>query len=385
MWYNEVMEIADKPTALLQQLQNENAQLRQQNAELLAKLSWLEEQFRLGQHRRFGTSSEQVSIDQLPLFNEAEAEAKPSIPEPTAEEMVAGYRRKKASGQREELLKDLPVETVEYRLPPEEQTCSCCGGHLHEMSTEVRQELKIIPAKVSVVQHVRYVYGCRHCENHEIQTPVVTAPMPAPIIPKSLASPSALAYIIEQKYVMGIPLYRQEQQFDRLGIALSRQTLSNWILMASRRCLAPLYDRMHDHLVARDILHADETTLQVIKEPGRSGESTSYMWLYRTGRDGPSIVLYEYQMTRAGQHPEKFLQGFSGWLHVDGYAGYHKVKDVTLVGCWAHARREFHEALKVLPESERSRPGAAKDCLDYCNRLYQIEHRLADLSSEERF
>ena len=379
------METTQKQTPLLEQLQMENALLRQEMAELIAKLSWFEEQFRLSQQRRFGKSSEQTSADQLNLFNEAEAEAKPSLPEPIAEEIVVSYRRKKTSGSREELLQDLPVETVEYRLPPEEQTCACCGGNLHEMSTEVRKELKIVPAKVSLVEHIRYVYGCRHCENNEITTPVITASMPAPVIPKSLASPSALAYVIEQKYVMGVPLYRQEQQFERLGIGLSRQTISNWILLASRRSFAPLYDRMHDHLLARDILHADETTLQVLKEPGRAADSTSYMWLYRTGRDGVPIVLYDYQMTRAGKHPEKFLQGFSGWLHVDGYAGYHKVKDVTLVGCWAHARREFDQALKVLPESERSRPGAAKNCLDYCNRLYQIEHKLADLSPEKRY
>ena len=212
------METTQKQTPLLEQLQMENALLRQEMAELIAKLSWFEEQFRLSQQRRFGKSSEQTSADQLNLFNEAEAEAKPSLPEPIAEEIVASYRRKKTSGSREELLQDLPVEKVEYRLPPEEQTCACCGGDLHEMSTEVRKELKIVPAKVSLVEHIRYVYGCRHCENNEITTPVITASMPAPVIPKSLASPSALAYVIEQKYVMGVPLYRQEQQFERLGI-----------------------------------------------------------------------------------------------------------------------------------------------------------------------
>lgn len=292
-------------TISIEELQKRCEYLEQANAELMAKLKWFEEQFRLSRQRQFGKSSEKTPPEQLTLFNEAESEANPKLPEPDFEEIT--YRRRKSKGVREELLKELPVETIEYRLPADEQICSCCGGFLHEMSTEVRTELKIVPAQVSVVKHVRYVYSCRNCEKNEVSTPIATAPMPAPVIPKSLASPSAIAYAIEQKFVQGVPLYRQEQQFERLGIALSRQTISNWLLETSRRYLRPLYERMHAHLLQRDILLADETTLQVLKEPGRSAQSTSYMWLYRTGREGPPIVLYDYQTTRSGKHPEQFL------------------------------------------------------------------------------
>jgi transposase len=201
------------------------------------------------------------------LFNEAEAQSKPEAPEPTVEEIT--YRRKKKQGKREAQLKDLPVETIEYRLPPEEQVCSCCGGSLHEMSTEIRQELKVIPAKVSVVKHVRYVYACRRCEQESIKTPIVTAPMPKPVIPGSVASPSAIARIMYQKYVQGLPLYRQEQELLRLGIELSRQTMANWMIQCANRWLEPLHGRMHAYLVKQDILFADETTLQVLHEPGR--------------------------------------------------------------------------------------------------------------------
>ena len=185
--------------------------------------------------------------------------------------------------------------------------------------------------------------------------------------------------------MQGVPLYRQEQQFERLGIALSRQTVSNWLVQVSHRLLQPMYERMHEHLLQRDILHADETTLQVLKEPGRPADSTSYMWLYRTGREGPPIILYDYQTTRAGKHPERFLKGFKGWLHVDGYAGYHKVANATLVGCWSHARREFDEALKALPENMKSQPGAAQEGLVYCNRLFAIERELAETTPAERY
>ena len=320
----------------IDELKKENALLKQQNAELAAKLNWLEEQFRLNQHKRFGRSSEQTIPEQISLFNEAEVEAKPELAEPTVEEIT--YTRRKKSGHREAILKDLPVEIIEYRLPEEEQVCSC-GGKLHEMSTEIRQELKIIPAQVSVVKHIRYVYACRRCDQEEINTPIITASMPNPVLPGGLASPSAMAYIMSQKFVEGLPLYRQEQQFERLGVDLSRQTMANWMLQGADRWLSHIYHRMYEHLLKNDILHADETTLQVLHEPGRSAESTSYLWLYRTGREGPPIILYEYQTTRASKHPAKFLKEFKGYLHVDGYPGYNGLPNITLVGCWAHYPR----------------------------------------------
>jgi transposase len=367
-------------TEIIETLETKYALLEQENAELTAKLNWYEEQFRLSQKRRFSGSSE-ATPGQQELFNEAEVEAKPA-PEPTIEEIA--YKRKKKQGKREEDLKDLPVEIIEYRLSPEEQVCPCCSGALHEMSSEVRQELKIVPASVSVVKHVRYVYACRHCDLNEINTPVITAPMPNPMLPGSLASPSAVAFVMAQKYVEGMPLYRQEQAFGRLGVELSRQTLANWMIQASERWLTPLYDRMHEHLLKQDILHADETTLQVLSEPGRAATSKSYLWLYRTGRDGPGIVLYDYQTTRASKHPTKFLTGFKGYLHVDGYGGYNALTNIALVGCWAHARRKFTEAIKALPADKRNTQVAAKEGLEFCNRLFAIEREIKELSNEKR-
>lgn len=266
------------PTNQIDELQQKCDSLEKKNAELTAKIKWFEEQFRLSKQRQFGSSSEKTNPDQLelPLFNEAEVEADPQVEEPTVETIT--YKRKKAQGQREMKLENLPTETVEYRLLEEEQVCSCCDGTLHEMSTEVRRELKVIPAEVKVIEHVRFVYACRNCEKNELETPIVTAPMPAPVFPKSLASLSAMAYIMNQKYVEAMPLYRQEQQFSRLGIHLSRQTISNWILNGATTWLRRLYDRMHQLLLENDIAYADETTLQVLKEPGRAATATSYLW-----------------------------------------------------------------------------------------------------------
>lgn len=367
-----------------EQLEQHNAKLEHQNAELNAKLKWLEEQFRLSQQRRFSSSSERTADpNQIQLFDEAESEAKPDLEEPTVETIT--YSRRKKSSNSKKSLENLPVETVEYRLPEEEQVCSCCGGSLHEMSTEVRKELKVIPAQVKVVKHVRHVYSCRRCEREEINTPIVTAPMPSPILPGSLVSPSAMAYIMSQKYVEGMPLYRQEKQLARLGVNLSRQTLANWMLHGANKWLNLLYDRMHHHLLKKDVLHADETTLQVLREPGRAAETTSYMWLYRTGQEGPPIILYDYQRTRASKYPRRFLSGFKGYLHVDGYAGYNGLPDITLVGCWAHARRKFAEALKALPESASSATVTAKEGLDFCNQLFAIERKLKNAIPDERY
>lgn len=355
--------------------------LTRENAELKAKLRWYEEQFRLAQRQRFAPSSEQTHPDQLLLFNEAEAVADPAKEEPTLENIA--YTRKKRKGQREVKLEGLRTERVEYRLPEEEQTCACCGGSLHEMSTEVRRELKVIPAEVKVVEHVRYVYSCRHCERHEIQTPIVSAPMPSPVQSGSLASPSSVAYIMSQKYVEGMPLYRQEQQWARFGVELSRQTMANWMLHGAQ-WLNPIYERMKAYLLQQDIAYADETSLQVLREPGRTAEQKSYLWLYRTGPWSPAIVLYEYQPTRAGEHPKRFLEGFMGYLHTDGYDSYDQVAGVTRVGCWAHARRKFVEAVQTLPKNTPAAGTVAQQGLDFCNRLYAIERKAEGMPPEQR-
>jgi transposase len=251
------------------------------------------------------------------------------------------------------------------------------------MSTQVRRELKVIPAQVVVVEHVQHVYSCRICEKEGIATTIRTAPMPSPAFPGSLASPSAVAHVMDQKYTNAMPLYRQEQQFARLGVDLSRQTLANWVVRGSG-WLELLYEPLHRQLLSRRILQADETTLQVLRESDRDPETDSYMWLYRTGRDGPPIVLYEYQATRAAKHAIRFLAGYTGWLQTDGYSGYGVIPRIRQAGCWAHARRYFTKALEVLPEPLQDKPSAAREGIAVCNRLFAIERDLAGKSRNER-
>ena len=205
------------------------------------------------------------------------------------------------------------------------------------------------------------------------------------MIPGGFASAEAIAHIMTQKFIMASPLYRQEQEWARQGLKLSRQTMSNWVLRAAEDHLLPVYEELHRRLVQREVLHADETTLQVLHEPGKKAQTKSNMWLYRTGQDGGlPIGLYEYQPSREARHAERFLEGFSGYLHADGYQGYHKLpENIRVVGCWAHARRKFDEALNALPPDQR-KGTAALIGLEYCNQLFAWEEQFKGLSPEER-
>lgn len=195
--------------------------------------------------------------------------------------------------------------------------------------------MKLIPAKAVIER--QYVYGCRGCEkNASCSVPVIKAKADTPLIKGSIASAEAVAQIMTQKFVMGVPLYRQEQEWNRQGIQLSRQTMSNWLIKCTEDYLVVIYDKLHEQLVQQEVLHADETTLQVLHEEGKTPQSKSYMWLYRTSGDAAHpIILYEYRPDRKTKRPRDFLKGFHGYLHADGYSGYHRLQhEITVVGCW---------------------------------------------------
>ena len=365
------------------QLLHDKEQQEDQLKRLKAENQWLKEQLGLAKLRLYGASSEKTPAGQETLlFNEAEASAAPEVPEPTLETIT--YSRRKVAGQRALQVENLPIDKIEYRLPESEQICPQCAGPLHEMGADVRQEVQIVPAVITLVEHICFKYACRHCQNNEIKTPILTAPKPQPAFPNSLASASLVAHIMTQKFVEGSPLYRQEQSFARQGFFLCRQTMANWMLVGAK-WLEALWERLRLHLLLRPILHADETTLQVLHEEGRAAQTNSYLWLYRTGRDGPPIVLFEYQPTRAAQHPRTFLKSFQGYLHVDGYVGYEGLPGIRLVGCFAHARRKFVEAINVLETARRKQGGThAHAGLAFCDELFALERDFVDLSPEER-
>lgn len=390
LWYNFYMETIKKANEQLHKISVEQArkivELEAEIIELNQKIEWFMEQFRLAQHRRFGASSEKSAFDgQLHIFNEAEAFADESDEEPPVVQVAAHPRRGK-NLVNDRLPEELPVETVVYDLPEEERGCPECGKEMCAIGKELRRELKIIPAKAVIVERVRIIYGCGDCERNADHTPIMKAPMPEPVIKGSFATPEAIAHIMCQKFVMGAPLYRQEQDWKRQGIQLSRQTMSVWLIRAAEDWLEPVYDELHRRLLARDVAHADETTLQVLREPGKTARSKSYMWLYRTGGDAESpIVLYEYQPDRRKERPAAFLKEFTGYLQVDGYEAYHTLpENITVVGCWAHARRKFDEALKGVPKKTWKGSNAALG-KQYCDMLFAIERNLAELDAEDRF
>ena len=354
----------------------------------------LTEALRLARHKQFGASSEKSEdtlTEQLSfLFNEAEVFVEEKKAEAENVTVVAAHKRhKKHEYTLDNISEGIPVEQVEHRLEGEDLVCPECGETMTEIGKEVVRTLEIIPAQTIVHEDVYYTYACKNCsENADegCETPIVKAPREKGIIPGSFATPEAIAHIMTQKFVMGSPLYRQEQELHRKGIKLSRQTMSNWILKATEAYLAPVYEQLHKELLTRDVLHADETTLQVLHEPGKKPQSESYMWLYRTGGDtNKPIVLYEYQPGRGAKHPKEFLSGYNGYLHTDGYQGYHSLpEDITVVGCWAHARRKFDEAVKSLPKG-KAKGSSASQGLAYCNLLFGIEQELADKTPEERY
>jgi len=374
-------------------LKTENAGLKTQTVDLKTEIAALHRQFqllieqiKLSRKQKFGASSEKSEYDfaQLSIFNEAELFVDEKTPEPELTVVKEHYRRTRLTTDK--LPPDLPVEVVEHDLSEDEFVCPECGDQLHHIGQEtIREELKIIPAKVVIVRHIRHTYGCRRCETEAEPATIVKAPVPEPVIKGSFASPEAVAHIMVQKFVMGVPVYRQESQFKREGILLSRQTMCNWLMKCSEDWLMPIYNALYKLLLTLSVLHADETTLQVLREAGRAPQTKSYLWVYRTsGYTDHPIVLSDYQPGRGSEYPKAFLAGFKGFLHTDGWEAYRKLPDVTIVGCWQHARSMYDDALKVLKPHEREGTNALRG-KRYCDRLFDIERDLVGLTPNERY
>ena len=325
----------------ISQLNNRIVDLENENRILHEKVDYLTQKL-------YGRSSEKTAVltdGQLSLFDETETSADGNAPEPDLKE-VQSYRRKKFKGQRAELLKDLPRKKRLCTLAEEDQFCETCGHDLVPIGEEfIRTEIQFIPAKVEVIDYYRASYECRTCRNHN-RPYIENSPMPYPVILHSMASPSTVAWVAHQKFVNAMPLYRQEKEWQMAGVKLSRATMANWLIVATRDWLTPILDLMHKRLLEHTHLHADETPLQVLNESGRKNTTKSYMWVYGTGKSSSEpIRIFQYQPTRGSQHPEKFLKGFEGYLHTDAYSGYNKVPGVVRCMCWAHLRRKFVEAL----------------------------------------
>ena len=354
--------------------------------DLQSQVNNLTEMVMLLRKEKFGPSSEKTpkQVDgQLSLFNEVEVEADASVPEPISKE-VKGYVRNNPKTKREELIKDLPVREILCETAKDEQYCDHCNSTLRPIGKEVvREELEYIPAKLQIVRYVRMSYECPRCKHTEHPF-IKKALTPTSLMNHSLASPSSVANVMYQKYVNSVPLYRQEKEWERMGLSLSRATMANWVIRCSQDYLMPVVAHLQKKLLERDIIHCDETPVQVLKEEGKKPQTKSYMWLYRTGDDGkPPVILYDYQPSRNGDHAVVFLKDFKGFVHSDGYSGYNKLTGITRCGCWAHLRRKFIEAIPKKTGTDEPLTNAEIG-RDYCNQLFEIERDLKHLSPAER-
>ncbi len=397
MWYHWGMKndttATTRTTETITISRAEYTSMKQEIEQLANINNWLREQLEILKKNQFGSKRESASeevIGQMMLFDEPEVYA--YLEEINRRSTTVAAHERVLEKERVFLLDKLPpdaeVEVELHELDAEERKCPNCGTEMEAIGKEIVRSLEIIPAKFVVHEDWYMTYACKSCTGKDTEedigkTQIRKTPRVPSVYPGSNCSPAAVAYLMTQKYVMGSPLYRMEMDFSRRGYPLSRQTMSNWMIHCSETWLTPLYKKLHQQLLQEEIIHADETELQVLHEPGKKATTDSYMWLYRTGKYAEHpIVLYEYQPGRGSCYPVNFLNGFHGYLQTDGYGGYDVLKDVIHVGCMAHLRRKFHEAVTALPNGKKT--GTAVEGEAYCERLFQLEQAFCDLSPEER-
>lgn len=358
---------------LLEIIEKQHQAITQQSKQINS----LTELLRIYRYRLFGNKSEKIPHEQLGIFNEAELPKNAeSIAESDAAIHIQAHTRQSSRG-RKPLPTDLPREQRIYDLPEDEKICSC-GETLTHIKNEKCEQLEIIPAKVFVIEHLRMKYACRHCE-----ATIVTAPMPAQPIPRSIASPGLLSHVLVSKYQDHLPLYRQEKMLRRIGVDIPRATLSLWVIKAAT-LLKPLLSLIHKNIIQYDIAYADETTTQVLKDPNKGVHSKKYMWIFAGGPPNQFAFYYHYHHSRSHDVPLEFFDGYQGYIHCDGYSGYDalaaKSADIILSGCMYHARRKFAEIVKITKAKE----GVAVDVLKYIAALAKIEEDIKEISHTDK-
>ena len=374
----------------IEKLERAEGRWRRKYQTLEQRYEVLEERHRLLLFKRFARSSEQEPIGQQQLFAEAEETAEvleaDEVEETTV--TVAAHERKKTG--RKGIDERHPRIEVVHDIDNDEKQCGC-GDELVRIGEETREIVQVIPEQMWVERHVYPKYGCLQnapgvlpkngfavlhaCEGSgdEDRPAVRIAPREATILPRSIASAALVAFILVNKFVDHLPFYRQEKRFARIGIDISRQDMSNWAITVAR-AIKPLIERFIVMIRGGPFMQMDETPLQVLNEPGRANTTKSYMWLARGGPPEAPVVVYHYSPTRGSDYPRSLLDGYEGYLQADAYGVYRMLAEelgFILVGCWAHARRKFHEAAQASKKA-----GAAHEGMKHIRRLYEIEREL---------
>ena len=383
MFLNQQEEMA-KATNQVELLTNEVQSLNK-------KMQTLMEQLVLSKKARFGQSSEkmedaaQISFMEvngtIVFFNEAEAVCDLSADEP--EDLEPKPRGKKTSGKKDADMSGLPVNRINHYMTENELIAEFGENGWKQLPDAISKRYKFIPAKVIVTEHHVGVYASRK-DGH-----MVKAEHPRGLLKGSPVSPSIAAAIMNGKYVNAVPLYRLEKEFERYGLAITRQNMANWMIRLGESYISVMYDYLHELIYDYHVIQADETPVLVNKD-GRKAGSKSYMWVYRSGYMNPEkqIILYEYQLTRNASHPREFLKEFKGICVTDGYQVYHTLEkekeDLTIAGCWVHMRRRFEQALEVIPKEAR-KGTISYMAMKQIQAIYREEGKLKELHSKERF
>lgn len=373
---------------LHQQLQQQQKQMELQQKQMEQQIHALNEKIAIMNARHFGRSTEKLETlpGQMNIFNETEVAAAEAIAEPAIEQVVV--RRKKKKGQRKEDLSRLPKRVENHELTKEQLKAIFGENGWKRLPDEVYSRVEYQPAVKEVVEHHVAVYAAKKAD---VDT-IVRADRPVDLLRNSIATPSLVAAIMNAKYTNAIPLYRIAQDFEQSDMILGRATMANWVIRCSERYLSLVYDRLQKHLRSQTIIQADETTCQVTKD-GRPSDAKSYMFVYRTSehcKEKP-VILYQYGKTRSKSNIQRFLRGFSGTLVSDAFSGYKSLdkndENIHSAFCWAHARRDYADALKALKGEGKNyaHETVAHKALVQIAAIYKAEEALKDLTAEERY
>jgi transposase len=357
-------------------------ELQQHLQEYYCKYLEIKEQYDLLTYKKYARSAEQlIDETQRLLFTDESEETKTKATEKQNEySEVQSHQRKKVG--RKAIDPAIPREERIIDIPETEKTCAC-GAGLSKIGEETSEKLHIVPPRIYVEKTIRPKYACRSCEGAEDEdtAAVRIAPVEPSLIPRSITSPSLLSHIIVHKYEDHLPFYRQETQFQRIGVSISRQDMSNW-QQQIYTALTPLFVLLTAMLKSGPVIQMDETTVQVMGEEGRDDTQKSYMWLARGGPPLQPVIMYAYRQTRAAYHAKELLEGYTGYLQTDGYEGYDAavrgMPGIVHVGCFAHARRKFFEASKAT-----KKPQSAEEGMKYIRKLYYIEQEIREQFTDE--
>lgn len=380
-----VLELNQKIVEMAKNYELENGLLRERIHQL--------------QHQLYGRKSEKLSLydgsEQPCLFSTGDdAQVPPPEPKSVEEITIPAHKRKKRG--RKALPADLPRVEVVHDLSESERQCGC-GNEMSRIGQDVSEQLEMIPARFRVLRHIRPKYACKHCEGvekHENDSTVKIAPVPVQLLPRTISTPGLLSHILVSKFCDALPFYRQEQQFKRLGFELCRATMCNWAIKVAEKCTR-LVELLRGEILSGPLINIDETTLQVLCEPGRRVDSKSYMWVMRGGPPGKAGVVYHYSESRSGSVALELLESYQGYVQTDGYSAYEFLDHrdgIIHIACWAHVRRKFLEVLKALGikniksvKNKLKSLGKTGEALHFITKLYAIEHeaRAKELTPEQ--